>query len=251
MSKVFISGSISIKKLPACVEESINKIMDAKLEILIGDADGIDTMVQNYCKKLNYEAVTVYSIYKTPRYKAQGFNNKYIVTQSDSKKERELQQEKDKAMTLDSEYSFVIWDGKSKGSYHNVLRAIDNNKKIKLYLADEECFLEAAKITKNEIEYIFRKNNGYSAAEIVEYLKQEGEEYFQNTRAFNKCLLDNEIIKKEESIYLPMPEYEYLFYIDKYRGKVKGIRFTNEFINWIEKWIAKNKQPEEFDLFHI
>lgn len=65
MSKVFISGSISIKKLPACVEDSIKKIIDAKLEILVGDADGIDTMVQNYCKKLNYNAVTVYSIYKT------------------------------------------------------------------------------------------------------------------------------------------------------------------------------------------
>jgi len=251
MSKVFISGSISIKKLPACVEDSIKKIIDAKLEILVGDADGIDTMVQNCCKKLNYNSVTVYSIYKSPRYKVQEFYNKYIVPQSDSKKERELQQEKDKAMTLDSEYSFVIWDGKSKGSYHNILRAIDNEKKIKLYLSNESKFLETIKITKNEIDYIFRKNNGYTASEIVEYLKKEGEEYFQNTRVFNKCLLDNNVIKKEKSVYIPMPDYEYLFYVDKYRGQIKGIRFTNEFINWIEKWIVKNKQPEEFDLFHI
>jgi len=251
MSKVFISGSISIKKLPISVEASIKKIIDAKLEIVVGDADGIDTMVQNYCKQLNYSAVTVYSIYRTPRYKIKDFKNKYIVAQSDSKKERELQQEKDEAMTMDSEYSFIVWDGKSKGSYNNILRAINKKKKIKLYLNYETCFLETFKITKNEIEYIFRKNNGYSASEIVEYLKKEGEEYFQNTRLFNKCLLDNNIIKKEESVYMPMPNYEYLFYIEKYRGKIKGIKFTNEFINWIEKWIEKNKQPEEFDLFHI
>jgi hypothetical protein len=251
MSKVFISGSISIKKLPICVEESIKKIIDSKLKILVGDADGIDTMVQNHCKKLNYNFVTVYSIYKSPRYKVEGFCNKYIVAQSDSKKERELQQEKDKAMTLDSEYSFIIWDGKSKGSYHNILRAIDNEKKIKLYLSNENKFLESIKITKNEIEYLYRKNNGYAASEIVEYLKKEGEEFFQNTRLFNKFLLDNNVIKKEESVYIPMPDYEYLFFIDKYRGKIKGIRFRNEFINWIEAWIEKNKQPEEFDLFHI
>jgi hypothetical protein len=40
-------------------------------------------------------------------------------------------------------------------------------------------------------------------------------------------------------------------YVDKYQGKIKGIRFTNEFINWVEKWIKKNKQPEELDLFHV
>ena len=251
MNAVFISGSISIKKLPVCVEDSIKKIIDARLEILVGDADGIDTMVQNFCKKLNYSVVTVYSIYKTPRYKIKDFNSKYIVVQSDSKKERELQKEKDEAMTIDSEYSFVIWDGKSTGSYNNILRAINNDKKIKLYLNYENRFLDTKKITINEIEYIFRKNNGYTASEVVEYLKKEGEEFFQNTKSFNKCLLDNNVIKKEESIYMPMPNYEHLFYVDKYQGKIKGIRFTNEFINWIERWIKKNKQPEEFDLFHI
>lgn len=250
MNKVFISGSISIKRLPACVEDSIKKIISAKLEILVGDANGIDTMVQNYCKQLNYNAVIVYSIYKMPRYKINDFNNKYIIVQSESNKERERQQEKDAAMTMDSEYSFVIWDGKSKGSYNNILRAINNNKKIKLYLSYENRFLETEKINKNEIEYIFRKNNGYSASEVVEYLKREGEEYFKDTRSFNKCLIDNNVIRKEESIYIPMPDYEYLFYVDKYQGKIKGIKFTNEFINWVEKWIKKNKQPESLDLFH-
>jgi hypothetical protein len=251
MSKVFISGSISIKKLPTCVEESIKKIIHHNFEILVGDADGIDTMVQNYCKKHNYISVTVYSIYKTPRYKIHGFQNQYIVVENDSKKERERQQEKDAAMTSDSDYSFVIWDGKSQGSYYNILRAIDNHKKVKLYLSDEDRFLESNKITKNEIEYIFRKNNGYTASEVVEYLKKEGEDYFKDTRAFNKCLIENKVIAKEESIYLPMPNYEHLFYIEKYQGNVKGIKFTNEFINWFEQWLKKHKQPEEFDLFPI
>ncbi|MCB0044464.1 MAG: hypothetical protein KDD92_03445 [Caldilineaceae bacterium] len=249
MSKVFISGSISIKRLPAAVESSLDNIFKEGMEILIGDADGIDTMVQNYCSRANYSKVTVYSIYPTPRFMVNGFNNKYIIPKSDSKKERELQKEKDEAMTLDSDYSFVIWDGKSKGSFSNVIRALDNNKKIKLFLSEIDGYIQPSKITKAEIEFIFRKNNGYSAAEVVEYLKSEGEDYFQQTRAFNKALVEHKIIKKENGVYLPMPEYKNLFMIDKYRGKVTGIRFTNEFINWVEKWVKKIKPPEEQSLF--
>ena len=249
MNKVFISGSIVIKKIPPCVEKSINKIIESGMEILVGDADGIDTKVQNYCKKLNYYNVTVYSIYASPRYMASDFKKKYIIPRSESKKERELQQEKDEAMTMDSDYSLVIWDGKSKGSYNNIIRAIENHKKVKLYLSEIDQFVDPKKITKIEIEYLYRKNNGYSAAEVIEYLKNEGEEFFQQTRAFNKCLLEYKIIKKEDGIYLPMPDYENLFMIEKYRGKTKGIRFTNDFINWIEKWVKKIKPPEEQSLF--
>ena len=46
-----------------------------------------------------------------------------------------------------------------------------------------------------------------------------------------------------------MPDYENLFMIEEYRGKPKGIRFTNEFIDWVEKWIKKIKPPEEQSLF--
>jgi|APSaa5957512576_1039674.scaffolds.fasta_scaffold29918_1 hypothetical protein len=248
-NKVFISGSITIKQLPRCVEDSLQRIKEQNLGLLVGDADGTDTMVQNYCKRINYLNVTVYSIYSSPRYKVPEFNKKYILVKSDSKKERERQKEKDAAMTKDSEYSLVIWDGKSKGSYQNILRALEHNKKIKVYLHLENKFLEPDKITNEEIEFIYRKNNGYTAKEVVEYLISEGEDYFQQTRAFNKCLMEQRIIKKEDGVYLPMPQYEKLIIIDKYRGKIKGIKFNNDFINWVEKWVKEIKPPEELSMF--
>jgi len=137
-NKVFISGSISIKKLPQEVKNSIDKITEQNIEILVGDADGIDTLVQNYCLSLNYYNLTIYSIYILPRYKAdEKFNIKYIEVSNSIKKERERQQEKDKIMTIDSEFTFTIWDSKSKGSYANILRGLDNNKKIKIYLSNK------------------------------------------------------------------------------------------------------------------
>ena len=247
--KVFISGSISIKKLPESVKESIHKIAHQNIEILVGDADGIDTLVQSYCKSINYNNVSVYSIYSSPRYKVKGFNSEYIVVTSESKKERERQREKDEAMTLASEFSLVIWDGKSKGSYTNIMRALDNNKKVKVYIDYEGGFLDSSKITKEEIEYIFRKNTGYSASEVVEYLISEGETFFQTTRELNKCLLDNKIIQKEEGVYTPFPDYKDLFILKNHRGKVTGLSFTVDFIGWVEKWVKTVKPPEDLSLF--
>ena len=65
--KVFISGSISIKKLPKEVLKSIDKIISNHFEILVGDANGVDKLVQEYCLKKQYFDVTVYSIFDFPR----------------------------------------------------------------------------------------------------------------------------------------------------------------------------------------
>jgi hypothetical protein len=249
MSSVFISGSIAIKNIPNSVEHSIDRIINKNIKILVGDADGVDTMVQNYCKKRNYYNVIVYSI-SNPRYKVSGFENKSISVVTNSKKERERQQEKDSAMTIDSDYSLAIWDGKSKGSYQNILRAIKKNKKIKVFLSPESKYLHPDKITNNEISFIFRKNNGYTAKEVVEYLQNENEYHFKDTRQLNNYLLQEKIIKKEtvaddKWIYKPMSNYEKLFIIDRYRGKVKGIKFNNNFIDWVEKLVKEIKQPEQ------
>lgn len=245
MSKVFISGSISIKKLPSEVVDSIRKIIENKIHILVGDADGIDSLIQNFCVSENYTNLTVYSISAIPRYKASNeFDFKHIFPDEKIKKERARQQEKDKAMTLESEFSFVIWDAKSKGSYANLIRALEKNKKIKIYNNSNESFFKQSKINKTEIEFIYRENNGYTASEVVQYLKDEVIEIFQKTQDLNKYLIEQSIIKKDNNIYSPIKGHEELFIIDKYRGKIKGIKFKNEFIAWIEESLSKPKYTQ-------
>lgn len=249
-NKVFINGSISIKELPQEVKNSIDKIIQQKFEILVGDASGIDTLVQEYCLLLNYYNVTVYSISVFPRYKAsEHFRTKYIEVPNSIKKERERQQEKDKAMTTDSEFTFTIWDGKSKGSYDNILRGLNNKKKIKVYLSNKDLFMKKNMITKDEIEFIYRGNNGYTASEVVQYLKNEAEGIFQKTQDLNKYLIHESVIQKEDNTYKPMNQYKDLFILDKYQGRIKGIKFKNEFISWIEKHIKEDRKPQQASLF--
>ena len=159
---------------------------------------------------------------------------KKINVDSNIKKEIERQKQKDKAMTEDSTYCLIIWDEKSKGSYSNILRAIELNKKAKVYLAQKNKFLEPHKITKNEIEYIFRKNNGYVASEVIEYLNKNVSDYFKNSRDLYKYLLKKSLLKKENDIYVPVDVNSKMFIIEKYKGKPKSVKFSSEFIDWIE-----------------
>ena len=67
---------------------------------------------------------------------------------------------------------------------------------------------------------------------------------FQRTQDLNKYLIEQSIIKKDQNIYTPTNGHEKLFIIDKYRGKVKGIKFKNEFISWIEENLNKSKYTQ-------
>ena len=115
-----------------------------------------------------------------------------------------------------------------------------NNKKIKIYNNSSQSFLEQSKINKSEIEFIYRENNGYTASEVVQYLQDEVINSFQRTQDLNKYLIEQSIVKKNHNIYTPVQGYEELFIIDKYRRKIKGIKFKNEFISWIEKKLSKS-----------
>ena len=153
MKKVFISGSMSIKKLDELVRNSLEKIIALNLQVLVGDAYGVDKLVQEYFYNQNYYNVTIYTIFDIPRNLV---SNKFLIKKINTNglKGRKAQEKKDETMTFESNYSFVIWDGKSKGSFNNILRAFENNKKLKIYYEKEKRFLEKniKPIVSKEIE---------------------------------------------------------------------------------------------------
>jgi hypothetical protein len=234
-NSVFISGSISIKRLPIQVINSIKKMIDKNMTILVGDAPGIDSLVQDVCYKENYLNVIVYTITSTPRYKAnQNFQEKNIFVSSKIKSQRVRQTYKDKAMSEESSFSLVVWDGSSKGSYANIIRALEQKKGVKVYYQDIEEYIETKKITRDEIDYIYREKSGYTALEVLTYLQDNGIEEYKRTQDLNKFLLNQNLLTKEGKIYQPTEKNPELFIIEKYRGRPSGIKFNNNFIDWIE-----------------
>jgi len=235
INSVFISGSISIKSLPTPVIRSIEIMINKNMTILVGDAPGIDSLVQDVCNKNNYLNVIIYTITSTPRYKANHqFQERNIFVSEEIKSQRERQTYKDKAMSEDSMFSLVVWDGLSKGSHANIIRALKSDKKVKVYYQDIDNFIDNEKVTIDEIDYIFREKNGYTAIEVIAYLQDNGIEKYKRSQDLNKFLLTQNLLRKEGKIYQPTEKKPELFIIEKYRGKPSGVKFNNNFIDWIE-----------------
>jgi len=158
MRKVFISGSRSIRRLDNLVIDSLNRIISRGMQILVGDAKGVDRLVQEYLAKKGYSNVIVYTVCSSPRNLT---SNRFLIKNVSVNRNfrgRKLYEQKDIIMTKECDYLFVIWDGKSKGSYNNILRGIEYGKKIKVFYEKENRFLDAEETNVNVIREIYLKN---------------------------------------------------------------------------------------------
>jgi hypothetical protein len=126
--KVFISGSISIIKLPDSAIKKIDAIIDRNFSVLIGDAKGVDLQVQKYFFEKNYNNVLVYSAGTESRNNVGNWKVKRI--NNSNKKGRELYALKDIAMAEDSDYGLMIWDGQSPGTLNNIKEMKKRSKRF-------------------------------------------------------------------------------------------------------------------------
>lgn len=121
---VMISGSRSIKALPEEAIMRINTIIGLGADIVIGDAPGVDKLVQNYLLQKEYRQVTVYHAFDKPRYNA-GFNSRGgFASYTD----------RDKAMCAEADHGLAIWDGNSRGTKQNIAR-VPSTRVVRVRLA--------------------------------------------------------------------------------------------------------------------
>lgn len=235
MKSVFVSGSIAIKTLPNEVVKSFDKIISQNIHLYVGDADGIDTLTQNYFASKKHTNVTVCTIKEHPRNIASNlFHIQQVNYDKSLKSHREQQTSKDSYMTAHTDYSFVIWDGKSKGSFANIQRAFEQDKKLKIYYTKlDRCLLKEELMSSN-IEAIYKSNTGYTPSEIVAEIKasniytniskvSELKEWFINHRIFkqtkNKLEIDS--------------NYQDYFIVENYRGGNQTIKYKQDVIDLI------------------
>ena len=141
MNKVFISGTAgfgtkAITELPEAVIEELDEIMHRDDTVLIGDCQGVDTLVQGYLLVNAYKNVVVY---------CSGSRCRNILNPLWAKKRipvpagvtgRAFFAVKDKAMANDADYGIAIWDGKSLGTFDNITNLRSQNKTINIYRTD-------------------------------------------------------------------------------------------------------------------
>ncbi|WP_114783563.1 hypothetical protein [Vibrio tetraodonis] len=230
MDSVFFSGSISIKTLPERIKRSLEAIKsEGKYRILVGDANGFDSLLQTYCAKIGLTDVTVYTISEVPRNHDAAFDVKYVKVPDGIRGSRQRQTVKDEKMTLDSNISYVVWDEKSKGSYSNIIRAFKNNKKVRVFSAKYDAPINNIDI--DSINKIYFNSNGLAAKELLDELFNKGVKEFDTVRQLNSYLLNNNYIEKLESSSNVYRTLNTEYAIDNfYRGRHSGVKFKYELV---------------------
>lgn len=127
--KVFVSGSMSISRLPDEVIKYLGECRERGDIILVGDCpSGVDALVQKHLAYYEYPNVCVYSSGE-PRLFVDWRDDRKTLGWELHKIDvpkgltgRAYFTVKDEAMTNDCDKALTVWDGKSKGSRANIDR---------------------------------------------------------------------------------------------------------------------------------
>ena len=134
--RVFISGKVSYdEELDDALKSEVDKIIAANSHVLIGDAPGADTRVQEYLAEKGYLNVTVYT---TDEHVRNNVGNWAVKTIDGSGYDTEklIRQQKDIAMTQESTRGLAIMpedDRPDSAMSLNVARLKDEGLRVRKY----------------------------------------------------------------------------------------------------------------------
>lgn len=133
MTTIFVAGSMNIKKLDQKVKERLSKIVESSLKVVVGDADGVDSSIQQYLLEHGAVNTVVYCSGTAPRNNLGGWPVKNIDTKK-TQGSRAFFTAKDIEMAEAADYGLMIWDAKSTGTLSNVIELLCRKKKSVVFV---------------------------------------------------------------------------------------------------------------------
>jgi len=129
MTTVFIAGSMNIKHLHPKVKERIENIVTSEFDVVVGDADGADTSIQQCLLALGGSRTKVYCSGSVPRNNVGKWSVRVVETKHEVGS-RAFFTAKDLLMADVADYGLMVWDAKSTGTLSNVIELLARKKKI-------------------------------------------------------------------------------------------------------------------------
>ena len=145
MQKIFISGSMKIKNLDSNVLNRINNILNSDYQVIVGDADGVDSSVQEYLSNKQSNSVVVYCTGEQPRNNIGHWLVKRIHTNA-KPGTRAFYTAKDIKMADDCDYGFMVWDTNSTGTLSNAIELLKRKKISLVYINKTKEFLKIKEV---------------------------------------------------------------------------------------------------------
>lgn len=140
MTTVFIAGSISISRLHEKVQERISNIVSSDLNVVVGDADGADTSIQECLRSYRASKVTVYCTGEAPRNNVANWPVHHVQSKARAKS-RAFFTAKDVEMAKNSDFGLMVWDCKSTGTLSNVIELLKEKKKSVVFVNKHKDFV--------------------------------------------------------------------------------------------------------------
>jgi hypothetical protein len=149
MKNIFISGSMGIKNINKLVITRIENIINEKFTVLVGDASGVDSSIQEILSNRKYKNVKIYCAGNYPRNNIGKWD--IISVQTEHKPNtRSYFTAKDIEMAEECDLGLMIWDSKSTGTLSNVLELLKKKKTSVVFVNKLKKFYNVSNITEFE-----------------------------------------------------------------------------------------------------
>ena len=132
----FLGGSQTINELPEGVRETIDKYLNGNSFFLVGDCKGADVLFQQYLKGKNYRRVKVYVSGDKVRNNVGDYETVHINAPDKEKDPVRFYKVKDYAMADVADSAIMIWDGKSAGTFLDIVDMAAMHKPTELFIKD-------------------------------------------------------------------------------------------------------------------
>jgi hypothetical protein len=139
MKKVFFGGSRKLGKLNKDIKKRADKIISQGFLVLVGDANGADRAMQQYLAEKSYAHVLVFCAGETCRNNVGNWKIRTIVVDR-GQKDFHYYATRDRKMSEEADYGFMLWDGQSKGTLNNVINMLERDKSVVVYLSPKKQF---------------------------------------------------------------------------------------------------------------
>lgn len=176
MHKVFISGSMKIKNLDDNVLARINNILRSNYQVIVGDADGVDSSIQKYLLSKEASSVVVYCSGSSARNNIGHWEIKKIETNAPSGT-RTFFTAKDIRMAEDCDYGLMVWDTKSTGTLSNTIELLKRKKISLVYVNKVEKFVKIKEIEDLEKLISYMSESSFEKADKKLNLREKIEKF--------------------------------------------------------------------------
>lgn len=177
MKRIFVGGSRQISHLNDEVRRRLDQIIERRLCVFVGDANGADKEIQRYFQDNKYPNVVVFCTGTDCRNNLGGWQVR-SVKPPHKNKDFAYFSAKDMVMAHEADVGLMLWDNESAGTIVNVARLLATGKIISLYVSSEKSFFTLR--TQSDLERILSVSPREVKMRLDRYIASHVQEYAQS-----------------------------------------------------------------------